>query len=575
MINILKNLNYFLTKKMKISLFLFLFFSFFSSILETLSISVVPIFISIYLKTGVFYEILPIQIISKINSISFLSFLIVSSVSVVSVFILKNIILYLIHRYYLIILNKITLSTTTKVFKNFIDRDFIDFKKYSLGEKLRDLTTEANNSTVAIMQLFAAVQESLTLIFIVSLLILSSTNVVLLFVFSLFLISIFFLKMYGAKLKKIGLAVANTRKNLFKSIYQTSNLIREIKINSKQNYFLNLFKFEFTRLIQRNLKKLLITSLPKYLFEIGAIIFIFTIIFYEIEIARNDAKSLIPFLTLIIISSLRVMPILVGLIQKSLNVKTLNVSFNLILDILKKNQNLKMIEKNFFHSNENTHHPILEIKNFSFKYENQEIFENQNIKIERNSSIGIFGSSGAGKSTLLDILTGVIDLQKGDIYFEGNKIKSLKEVDFKISLVSQNPQLLNISIRKNIAFGVDDKDINNEKVSKIISQTNLKKLVDSKKEGMNFLVGDNGGNLSGGQIQRLAIARALYFDPKIIFLDEPTSSLDAENEKLIYDLIYDIANNQKTSIVIVLHQKNFLDKCKFVYEIKDKKIIQL
>ena len=188
MINILKNLNYFLNKKMKISLTLFLFFSFFSSILETLSISIIPIFISIYLKTGVFYEMIPSQIIFQIESISFISFLIISSLFIISVFILKNIILFLIQRYYLVILNKITINTTTKVFKNFMDRDFIDFKKSSLGEKLRDLTTESNNSTVAIMQLFAIAQESLTLIFIISLLILSSTNIVLLLVFSLFLI---------------------------------------------------------------------------------------------------------------------------------------------------------------------------------------------------------------------------------------------------------------------------------------------------------------------------------------------------------------------------------------------------
>ena len=574
MINILKNLNYFLNKKMKISLTLFLFFSFFSSILETLSISIIPIFISIYLKTGVFYEMIPSQIIFQIESISFISFLIISSLFIISVFILKNIILFLIQRYYLVILNKITINTTTKVFKNFMDRDFIDFKKSSLGEKLRDLTTESNNSTVAIMQLFAIAQESLTLIFIISLLILSSTNIVLLLVFSLFLISIFFFKIFGNKLKKIGFALIDTRKNLFKSIYQTSNLVREIKINSKQEYFLNLFKFEITKLYERNLKRILITSLPKYLFEIGAVIFIFIIIFYEIEIIKNDIKSLIPFLTLVIISSLRVMPILTGLVQKLSNAKTMNVSFNLILNIFKKNQNLKLIEKRVFHSEKNNDYPILEIKNFSFSYDEHKIFEKQNIKINEKSAIGFFGSSGVGKSTLLDILTGVIDIQEGEMFFEGKKIESLKEVNFKISLVSQNPQLLNISIKKNIAFGVEDNEIDEKKVLRIISQTNLKELIDTKEEGINFLVGDNGGNLSGGQIQRLAIARALYFDPKIIFLDEPTSSLDSENEKLIYNLVYDIVDNQKTSVVIISHQKDFLNKCKFIYEIKDKKIIQ-
>ena len=169
-------------------------------------------------------------------------------------------------------------------------------------------------------------------------------------------------------------------------------------------------------------------------------------------------------------------------------------------------------------------------------------------------------------------MTGMIEVDSGDIYFQGKKVDTLKEVDFKISLVSQNPQLLNLSIIENIAFGVDRKDIDIDKVYQIIKKTNLDDLINSKKERAEFLVGDNGNNLSGGQIQRIAIARALYTDPKIIFFDEPTSSLDEENGKIINNLIYNTIN-QDTSAVIISHEKNFLDKCKFIYEVNDKKII--
>ena len=214
----------------------------------------------------------------------------------------------------------------------------------------------------------------------------------------------------------------------------------------------------------------------------------------------------------------------------------------------------------------------MKIKNFSYKYGNQIIFENQNIKIEKNSAVGILGKSGSGKSTLVDILTGIINIQSGEVYFQGKKINTLKEVDLQISLVSQNPQLLNLSILENIAFGVTNENIDLKKVQRIVTKTNLDDLVDSKKEGIQFLVGDNGSNLSGGQIQRIAIARALYNDPKIIFFDEPTSSLDKENGEIIHNLIYDIID-QETSAFIVSHEKNFLDKRDFIYEIKNKKVL--
>ena len=571
MFYIIKNLNYFLNKKMKINLILFLFFSFISSIIETLSIGIIPIFISIYLKTGVFYEMLTGNLIQLINSLSALAFLTFSSITIILIFIIKNLILYLIQRFYLTNHNIITSSITSRVYKSFIDEEFVAFKKYSLGEKLRDLTTEANNSTAAIMLLFGLAQEFLTLIFIIFLLLFSSTNATLILIFSLFLISITFLKLYGEKLKKLGLSLLDSRKNLYKLIYQTSNLIREIKINSKEDYFLNTFKLEHKKLIERMKEKILITALPKYFIEIGAVIFIFGIMFYEIEISKSTIKDILPGLTLVIISALRVIPTINGSIQKLSNLKTFKVSYELILNILKKNYNKKNIPKTSFHSTKDFKSPILEIKNFSFKYENQTIFKNQNFKIEKNTPIGIFGTSGVGKSTLIDILTGVVDIEKGDIFFEGSKINSIKEIDFKISLVSQNPQLLNTSIKNNIALGVEEKDIDIEKLLGIIKKTNLNKLVESKKDGIEFLIGDNAGNLSGGQIQRLAIARSLYFDPKIIFLDEPTSALDKENEGMIYDLIYNTLSVD-TSVVIVSHRKDFLNRCKYIYEVDNNKI---
>ena len=571
MMNIIKNLNYFLDKKIKINLILFLFFSFLSSILETIGISIIPIFLSVYLKTGFFYEMLSINFIEKIDTIPANLFLIFSSVIIIFIFFIKNLTLFLIHRFYLIIFNKITLSTMPRVYKNFIDRDFVDFKKYSLGAKLRDLTTEANNSTVAIMNLFLIFQEIIILIFIIFLLFFTSSNITLILIFALFLISLTFIKYFGTKLKKIGEALITTRKNVFKLIYQTSNLIREIKINSKQKFFTNMFKLEQKKLVDRYFVKLIITSLPKHLIELGAVIILFVILFYELELAQNSIKNIIPALTLVIIAALRIMPTINGLTQKISTHKTLNVSYELILNLLKKNYKKKNISKTVIHSKQDINIPILEMKNFSFKYDNQIIFENQNIKIENNVPIGIYGSSGTGKSTLIDILIGVVEIQKGDILFEGKKINTLKEVDFKVSLVSQNPQLLNTSIKKNIAFGVDEDEIDTNKILTIIEKTNLKKFVDSKKEGINFLIGDIGSNLSGGQIQRLAIARALYFDPKIIFLDEPTSALDQKNVKIIYDLIYNVLTID-SSVVIVSHQLNFLNRCKYIYEIQDNKI---
>lgn len=572
MIYILKNLNIFVNKKNKLLLYFLIFLSFASSFLEMISIAIIPLIISIYLKTGFFYDNLPTKILNYVDGSDVGNFLIISSISIIVVFCLKNLLLYQIHKLYLITLNNITAKTTIKVYENFIKKDFVKFKRYSLGEKLRDLTTEANNSTVAIMQVFLIIQDILTLTFVLFLIFYSSSNLILLLLFSLFIISLMFMKIYGNKLKKIGHALVASRKNLFKQIYETSNLIREIKIYSNYNFFLNKFKIEHSKLIQRNLRRLLITSMPKYFLEIGTVIFIFLIIYFEIEVEKKQISKLIPTLALLIISSLRVLPIVNSLVQKISNSKTLNVSFKLVLEILNSHQNNLDYPTMKILNNSKNYDCILEFKEFSFNYEKDVIFEKQSIKIFKQSIIGIYGKSGEGKSTALDLLCGIIQPFEGNIFFKNNKINQISDVDLNIALVSQNSQLLNLTIAENIAFGVSKQKIDRNSIKSIIELVGLKDFISSKKEGIDFIIDDNSGNLSGGQIQRLSIARALYRQPELLLLDEPTSSLDEKNSKNIKNLIYNLRSLTR-SIIIVSHDKDLLDKCDYIYEIKNNQII--
>lgn len=572
MIYILKNLNIFVNKKNKLLLYFLIFLSFVSSFLEMISIGIIPLVISIYLKTGFFYESLPTKILNYVDDLEVGNFLIISSILIIVVFCLKNFLLYQINKLYLMILNNITAKTTIKVYENFIKKDFVKFKRYSLGEKLRDLTTEANNSTVAIMQVFLIIQDILTLTFILFLIFYSSSNLILLLLFSLFIISLIFMKVYGNKLKNIGNALIASRKNLFKQIYETSNLIREIKIYSNYNFFLNKFKIEHSKLIQRNLRRLLITSMPKYFLEISTVIFIFLIIYFEIEVEKKKISELITVLALLIISSLRVLPIVNSSVQKISNLKTLNVSFSLVLEILNSHQNNLDYPTTIISNDSKNFDCILEFKEFSFNYGKDVIFEKQNIKIFKQSIIGIYGKSGGGKSTVLDLLCGIIQPSEGDIFFKNNKVNQISDVDLNIALVSQNSQLLNLTIAENIAFGVQKEKIDRNSIQSIIELVGLKDFILNKKEGLDFIIDDNSGNLSGGQIQRLSIARALYRQPELLLLDEPTSSLDEKNSKNIKNLIYNLRNLTR-SIIIVSHDKDLLDKCDYIYEIKNNKII--
>jgi ABC-type bacteriocin/lantibiotic exporter with double-glycine peptidase domain len=126
------------------------------------------------------------------------------------------------------------------------------------------------------------------------------------------------------------------------------------------------------------------------------------------------------------------------------------------------------------------------------------------------------------------------------------------------------------SIKKNIGFGIDPKDIDDEKINYCIKKVQLDELINSLSGGINHKLLENGKNLSGGQKQRIGIARALYYEPDIIVFDESTSSLDLINEEKILRLIKEISANK--TIIFVSHRKEVLDFCDMIYRIENKKI---
>ena len=195
---------------------------------------------------------------------------------------------------------------------------------------------------------------------------------------------------------------------------------------------------------------------------------------------------------------------------------------------------------------------MIELKNVSFNYENASIFENLSIFVAEGEKIGIVGESGCGKSTLLKLMAGLYVPSSGEIIVDG--IRAPEEIIKKVSVVMQSPMLLPLSILENITMG---HEYEASKIEKIIESANLKKWIDSLPEGLNTYIGDSADELSGGQAQRIAIARAMFKDSKNLLLDEPTSALDGENAASVLEAINHFTEGQ--TVVHVTHRKKHLE----------------
>ena len=212
----------------------------------------------------------------------------------------------------------------------------------------------------------------------------------------------------------------------------------------------------------------------------------------------------------------------------------------------------------------------LNIKKFSFNNKDY-LFKNVNIEIEKNSQIGIIGESGSGKSTIVDILCGFQKNKFSKLKVDGKDMfrsNNLENWQNSLGYVPQNIIILNQSLRENILFGADGNDFNDNVLSNLIKEVDLEKFFQKSKIGLSQILKQDGQNISGGEKQRIGIARALINNPDLIILDEATSGLDIETENNVLDTIKKI---NKTSI-IVSHRFNALKNCDKIYLLKDKEI---
>ena len=196
------------------------------------------------------------------------------------------------------------------------------------------------------------------------------------------------------------------------------------------------------------------------------------------------------------------------------------------------------------------------------------ILKNINLSIKKNECILIKGESGSGKTTLVNIISGLIKPNKGNFLLDDQKIDFEKiKWGGNLGYVAQDTFVLDDEIKANIAFGIEEENINLDKVNEVIDQVQLRSYIDTLNEGIYTTVGERGARISGGQAQRLGIARALYREPNILIFDEATSSLDKENERKIYEIL----NKMKKSLTIIVISHNPIDTLNFDkrYELKN------
>jgi ATP-binding cassette, subfamily B, bacterial PglK len=353
-------------------------------------------------------------------------------------------------------------------------------------------------------------------------------------------------------------------------LQQSFGGVKDSKILGRESFFVDQYSQSNSTVADVGRKQYILQQIPRYWLEL-LIIFVLSLLVVTTMSQSNSFEEVIPIIGLFSIASFRMMPSSNRVLNSLQRIRHGAPAVDLISEemsllrfddfIKNKRQKLEFNKK-------------IQLKNVSFSYPNSELItlQNINIDIKIGDFIGIIGKSGAGKSTLVDIILGLLEPQAGGIYVDKIDIKSnLKGWQHKIGYVPQNIYLTDDTLRRNIAFGIDDSEINDASLNNAISNSQLEEFVNSLPSGINSMVGERGVRISGGQRQRIGIARALYHNPEVLVLDEATSSLDVETEKKIMQSI-NLLIGSKT-IIIVSHRYTTVSECNHIYRLDKGKII--
>ena len=550
----------------------------FSTFLEMLGLGAIPIFAMTIMdpknlqdKFDFLYQSNFIIETSKKNLVF------IMSIILIAIFLVKNAFIAFVNYYNGQLIKRIRGNLTNKLFEKYIYANYEFHIKKNSADLIRNVYSEVSKCVYYLTGLILILKEILILSMIFILLLISSATVA----FSIFVllgffsIIFFFYTRHSSQLR--GKLIQEFWGKQTRALKHGMGSIKEIKILNKENFMIKLFNFNTNNIEKYNFVQSFIVTLPRLILETLTIVGI-CILFILFGLSGQPIENYIPLIALITVCAVRMMPSFNSISQALATIKYQTPAFKLIvgeIDEINRNINTDYFKKNNQNIKKIKFEDKIKISNLSYKYPGNDnekyVFKNLNLEINFGEVAGISGASGAGKSTLVDLLTGLLRPSEGKIIIDNIDINTHpSNWQRQIGYVPQDTYLVDDTIKSNIAFGVPTEKINNNDLNLAIELSQLKKLINSLPEKENSLVGEDGIKLSGGEKQRIGIARALYFRPKVLFLDEPTSSLDSKNEKLILEDIYKLGKNR--TILIISHRTNIFKYCKKILNIKDGQV---
>ncbi|ECH3696286.1 TPA: ATP-binding cassette domain-containing protein [Campylobacter coli] len=561
----LKKIFFILSKEDKKFLFSLLLFSVFISFIESFAISLVMPFITLASDFAYFDKNKYLIQLKDYLALPVFEIIVYFGLVLIVFYVLRA----LLNSYYFHLLARFSKgryhAIAYKVFAKFLNTDYENFTQKNQSEILKSITGEVYNLSTMISSFLLMMSEIFVVLLLYTLMLLVNYKITLFLSLFMIINAFILIKVLSPIVKKAGLKREEAMKNFFEILNTNLNNFKLIKLKTKEDGVLNLFKTQSEIFARANITNESVSAMPRiYLEGVGFCVLVFIVVFLVFK-NQSDISGILATISIFVLALYRLMPSANRIITSYHDLLYYRSSLDIIYQILKQKEESLGEEKINFDKE-------LRLENLTFGYKDKKnLFTCLNLSIKKGEKIAFIGESGCGKSTLVDIIIGLLSPREGRVLLDENELnmKNVKNYRQKIGYIPQNIYLFNDSIAKNISFG---DEVDEEKLQRVIKQANLEHFVKNLPQGVQTKVGDGGSNLSGGQKQRIAIARALYLDPEILVLDEATSALDTESEAKIMDEIYKISKDK--TMIIIAHRLSTITRCDSIYRLENGKLFK-
>ena len=572
---ILKKLNVLMDKKQKRAMGGLLFMMVISAFLETGAVMMVMAVVQLLvdpetLAQGETYQ----KICSLLNLSGTVQFSVLAMLFLILLYVAKNLFQFFLQRslYRFVFGNQF--KTAASLMKNFVKRDYEYYLHAETAVIQRSITADVSNMYALILALLQIASETIVAIFLVAALALQdpvmTVVVAVLLVVTLFVIK----RIIKPIMNRTGKENQDYGADMFAKLAQTIQGIKEIKVAGREQYFIGEYEKVGRGYVKAMERYNLFNNTPKLLIETVCIAGLLGYILILI-VSGADVSGMISLFAAFGIAAMRLLPA-----ASRINNQMTSMAFNEpfffnVNDNLVEETDAAHTDISYAVSAKEKLPVEKEVRlcgvTYHYPQSDRLIFDHADMEIPIGKSIGVVGTSGAGKTTIIDILLGLLQLQEGRVLADGVDIRTrYREWLANVGYIPQMIFLLDADIRKNVAFGVPEEEIDEERLWYALKEAQLDGFVKLLPEGVYTGIGERGIRLSGGQRQRIGIARALYNDPEVLILDEATSALDNDTETAIMESINRL--HGKKTMIIIAHRLQTTEKCDMIYRVKDGKI---